>query len=777
MTVENILHALREREDYRDQIVHIERIPGQSAVFSDPHRPISSTLSAGLHKIGIDRLFSHQAAAIDAIEHGENVVVVTATASGKSLCYNIPAVEAALQNSNARSLYLFPTKALAQDQQGKLNDLGVFPQVRFATYDGDTAQEDRRYIKRGAHIVLTNPDMLHLGILPYHTSWTSFFANLRFIVLDEIHSYRGVFGSNVAQVIRRLRRICDQYGASPQFIACSATIANPGDLFKRLTGLDAVTIDNNGSPTARRTFVFWNPPTTEETGDRGSAHIEASNLFTELVMNNVRNITFARARKSAELILRYARERFDQMGSELSGRIMSYRAGYNAEDRRAIEKGLLNGDFIGVTSTNALELGVDVGGLDATVLTGYPGTIASTWQQAGRAGRDGGNALNILIGLDGPLDQYLMRHPEYFFGQIHESAIVDPNNTRILSRHLVCAAYELPLTEQDLDRFGPASHESATALVDEGTLVLRNGRYYFRGSGYPASEVNLRSASAETYSIRERSTDGKLIGTVEGARVYQTVHTGAIYLHQGETYRVRELNEDLRRAVVESVDLNFYTEPRELTHISVIAEHSSRSLGTSTAYFGEVVVTNQVLGYRCKQLYSDTVVDVVDLDLPEQAFETEGLWFTVPAGIISNLAEKGLDLCGAIHAAEHACIGMMPLFSISDRWDLGGVSTPHHPDTGMSTVFIYDGYPGGIGITESTYSRLEDLFRVTADMIASCPCKDGCPSCVQSPKCGNNNEPLDKHGALLVLNATLGNYQTAGKESPNEAQDAQTVQA
>lgn len=753
MRFDAYLRRIESDPDYRGQMEHIERLPARPAHYAEPATPLNPELQIRLAQLGIDRLYSHQATAIDAVRRGEHVLTVTATASGKTLCYNVPAVEAVLHDPGAHALYLFPTKALAQDQLGKLNELGFFPRVRFATYDGDTPQSDRTFVKRGAHIVLTNPDMLHVGVLPRHTSWARFFGGLKYVVLDEIHTYRGVFGANVSQVIRRLRRVCALYGSNPQFIACSATIGNPTELMERLTGLSATVIDEDGSPHGERAFVFWNPPLLGPSGERRSANLEATTLFTDLVSNEIRNIAFTRARKTAELILKYAREVFAEAGSPFLDRIMSYRAGYTPEERRKIERGLFEGSLIGVIATNALELGVDVGGLDATILTGYPGTIASAWQQAGRAGRNGGEALNFLVALDGPLDQYLVRHPEYFFGRAHEHTVVDPCNPRIQSRHLLCAAYESPLNNSDLELFGENTRNLVEGLESETRLMQRNGKWYFRGDGYPASEVNIRSASAETYEIREES--GRVVGTVEGARVYQTVHPGAIYLHQGETYRVVKLDEDELVVTVVPVDANYYTEPRDITFISVLNERESKPLGTTTAYFGDVVVMNQVLGYRMKQIHSEIVLDIVDLDLPEQVYETEAYWYTVPTRLVAEIARLGLDLCGAIHAAEHAAIGMMPLLSTCDRGDVGGVSTPHHPDTGLATIFVYDGYPGGVGISESTFARLDELLHATLKMMTECRCEDGCPSCIQSPKCGNNNEPLDKAGAIRLLERVL----------------------
>ncbi len=758
---------------YRGQIVHREEIPARSPRYSSPIEALNPTLDLHLAAQGITRLYSHQARALDSVRSGRHVMIVTAAASGKTLCYNLPAIEAVLGDPRSRAIYLYPTKALAQDQLGKLNDFGLFPTVRFATYDGDTPKPDRAYIRKGAHLVLTNPDMVHVGILPNHTMWAQFFANLRFIVIDEIHSYRGVFGAHVAQVVRRLRRLSAHYDANPQIIACSATIANPAGLMHALTGVEPTVIEDDGAPRAKRHFVFWNPPLVGDAGDRRSAHVEATALFTDLVAHDIRTLTFAKARKSAELILKYARETFNTTNPPLAAQVMSYRAGYTAEERRRIERGLFDGDLMGVTTTNALELGVDVGGLDATVLTGYPGTIASAWQQAGRSGRAGGEALSIMIALDNPLDQFLMRHPEYFFGKPSEQAIVNAHNPRILRSHLACAAHEFPLSEFDSKWFGPEMERLLPDMVAERELVERGGRWYYRGEGSPAARTNIRSASSESYEIRDVSRPaaegrrilpppliapdgmGRLMGSAEDTRVFHTLHPGAIYLHQGDTFLVQELDAKQHIAWVAPSDANYYTEPRDVTSITILEQKETRPLGPAEAFFGEVVVSNQVVGYRCKQLYKDNVLDIVDLDLPEQVFETEAFWFTVPAALVADLAAKGLDLGGSIHAAEHACIGMMPLLATCDRWDLGGVSYPHYPDTGMATVFIYDGHPGGVGIAESTYHRLTELLTTTQQMIAECPCEDGCPSCIQSPKCGNNNEPLDKRGAAFLLEEIL----------------------
>ena len=751
------LKDLERASFYKGQIAHIQRIPARRPQWGTLERPLAPELAARLAVNGLDRLYSHQAEAVNAARDGENVTIVTATASGKTLCYNLPVLDAMLEDPKARAFYLFPTKALAQDQLGKLDDFGLFPQIRHATYDGDTPAGDRRFIKRGAHIVLTNPDMLHVGILPYHTTWQPFLANLRYIVIDEMHTYRGVFGAHVAHILRRLRRLCQHYGANPQFLCCSATIANPDQLTEKLTGIRSpMIVDKNGAPSGPRSFVFWNPPIVDaEFGTRRSANVEATALFTDLVGEGIRNITFAKARKSAELILRYARNELAAKDPALVKRIMAYRSGYTKQERRAIEQGLFQGDLIGVTATNALELGVDVGGLDATIMTGYPGTVASTWQQAGRAGRGGEESLSILVAHDNPLDQFLMRHPDYFFGRPHERAIVDPDNRRILAQHLLCAAYERALSPDDLPRFGPNARNALETLTEQSKVFWRGGKWHFGGGDYPAAGVNIRSASDSSYKIVDE-VSGKLIGTIEGSVAFKTVHEGAIYLHMGETYRIETLDIGSGKAHARPVEANYYTEARESSHILILDTKKRRAMEATNAFFGEVVVTNRVTGYMRKKLFSDEVLERIDLDLPEQTFETEAFWFTVPAPLRQALLDAGFDLGGSIHAVEHAAIGMLPLLSTCDRWDVGGVSNPEHADTGLPTVFIYDGYPGGVGIAEATYDTLTTLLAATKDIITDCPCAEGCPSCVQSPKCGNNNEPLDKRGALYLLELLLG---------------------
>jgi DEAD/DEAH box helicase domain-containing protein len=749
---------MKRHPEYKGQIVHVEELAPREAAYAELDAPLPSRLTAALGAQGVSQLYRHQAEAIDLARSGFHLIVTTPTASGKSLCYNAPVLETLLLDPNARALYLFPTKALAQDQRGKIEALGLAPDVRTATYDGDTPKEERGWVKKAARVVITNPDMLHVGILPYHTGWGPFLRNLRYVVVDEAHVYRGVFGAHVANILRRLRRVAAAYGARPQFVACSATIANPGELFTKLTGLDAEAVDGDGAPTGKRHFVFWNPPVLDPlTGARRSSNAEATTLFTSLVGDGVRTIAFTRARKTAELLLAYSRQAFERTTRpENAQKIISYRAGYTPAQRREIERRLFSGELTGVTATNALELGVDIGGIDACVMTGYPGTVASTWQQAGRAGRRRGESLALLIAADNPLDQFLMRRPDYFFGRPHEHATLDPTNKHILGGHLLCAAYERPLTDADLDLFGgeKAVHV-AHRLCEEEALAARGDRFVYAGSEYPAGLMNIRSASANQYTILDMSRGGMVLGSVEESRAFETLHPGAVYLHLGESYVVEELDPKNFRALVRPAAASYYTEPRIDTHIEIKQTLASKDFGGTVAYFGEVVVTSQVVGFKQKQLFSDEVLGDFLLDLPEQRFETEAVWYPLPYELVADLERAQLDLAGGVHAAEHASISLLPLFALCDRNDIGGVSTPYHAQVGAPAVFVHDAHPGGVGIAETGYRLMGDWLAATLTLLGECPCESGCPSCIQSPKCGNNNEPLDKEAAAAILRHIL----------------------
>ncbi len=758
MYVEAFLHHLLTSPDYKQQIAHTQFIPSHNATFGEIDKPLHSALQACLESSGISSLYTHQAGAINAARLGKNVMVATASASGKTLCYNLAVMEAILKDSSSRALYLFPTKALAQDQLRSLNELAcpeLISSGSCATFDGDTPQSERAEIKKKARVVLTNPDMLHLGILPNHKSWSRLFRNLKYVVVDEAHVYRGIFGSHVANVLRRLRRLCAYYGSRPQFICCSATIANPEEHAEKLVGLPFEVITDDGSPHGGKSFVFWNPPFINEKGTgRRSSNSEATFLFTELVRNGIRSLVFTRTRKLTELIYIYTRE---QLGSSLGQLIKPYRAGYLPEDRRQIERELFDGHLLGVVATTALELGVDIGDLEATVLVGYPGSIASTWQQAGRSGRGAGQSLSFLIAQDNPLDQYFMHHPDYFFGKNFENALINPENLNILKPHLLCGAWEQPLTDVDGALFGAAFDLALSELEAEGKVRRSGGRRYLSPRiSHPAQEINIRSASGKNYAVIDASRGYELIETVEASVAFFQIHPGAIYLHQGDSYLVKEMDRENHVAIVVPTDVTYYTQTKEITDIKILRTEQERQCSGVKVCFGEVDVTNTVVGFKKKMQFTEEVIGEESLDLPPLRFVTQALWFELPEAAIERVAGAGFDFAGGLHAVEHAAIAMLPLFALCDRNDIGGVSTPFHPDTGKAQIFIYDAYPGGIGITAKGFEMINELWSATLQAIEECPCQDGCPSCIQSPKCGNNNEPLDKQAALALLQGLLG---------------------
>ncbi len=597
--------------------------------------------------------------------------------------------------------------------------------------------------------------MLHVGILPNHTQWAQFFSRLKFVVLDEAHVYKGIFGAHTANVIRRLKRICEHYGSQPQFVLCTATIGNPAELARKLIGDEVVVVDQDASPCGTKFFVLWNPPFIDvRRSRRRSPNYEATSIFSLLVRHRVRTIAFAKARKVAELILRYARDMLED-DPDAKERIASYRAGYLPEERRDIERRLFHGDLLGVSATPALELGIDIGSLDACVIVGYPRSKTSLWQQAGRAGRRLGAALAFLVAYDDPLDQYFMRHPELLFTGKFDDVILDPDNPYILGAHLLCAAYELPL-END-GKFFPAdlSEDILEKLQASGLLRKRGARWYWVGGDAPAPQIGLRSATSSGYQVVD-ITKGKVIATVDEGRAFETVHPGAIYLHQGETYLVEELDIQGKVAKVVPADVDYYTEPRTIKDTRILEEWRRKRVRLCEAFFGKLRVTEQVIGYRRRQHYTEVILSYHELDLPEREYDTQGLWLVVPPRIAQEVSEYGLHLMGGIHAIEHAMIGLLPLFASCDREDVGGISNPFHPDTILPTVFIYDAYRGGVGIAERGFQRLEEWMRATLELVSTCPCEDGCPSCIQSPKCGSNNEPLDKLACVYILSRLLG---------------------
>ncbi len=758
MKVTSFVNHIKSLANYKNQIVHIEHLPPQAPSYQDLDKPLHPALEAALKRAGLFSLYTHQAAAVTIASLGKNVMVVTPAASGKTLCYNLPVLEAILAEKGSRALYLFPTKALAQDQLRSLAELtSLLPSpVRFATFDGDTPPEERPQIKRSAQIVLTNPDMLHLGILPNHQSWSRFFRRLRYVVIDEAHIYRGVFGSQVGNVLRRLKRLFSLYNAQPQFICCSATIANPKEHIERLVGLPFEVVERDGSPHGGKDFILWNPPILDEAKtSRRSANSEASFLLAELVRQGIRTLTFTRSRKLTELIYTYTKQQLAE--STLAQQIKPYRAGYLPEERRQIEQELFQGHLLGVVATTALELGIDIGDLEATVLTGYPGSIASTWQQAGRSGRSTGESLSFLIGLDNPLDQYFMRHPQFLFQKNFENALTNPDNPYVLKTHILCAAWELPLTEADEQFWGESFAKAREELEEEDMLKARDGKWYLMPTiAYPAEGVNIRSTSSLYYTVLDASQNNRQLETIEASVALFQIHPGAIYLHQGEPYLVIELDLAAHAAYVVPTDVPYYTQAKELTDLQVLRTTREKATPQAKSYLGEVEVTTTVVGFKKKMQFTEEVIGEEPLDLPPQCFNTIALWFDIPPKAVRKITEAQLDFAGGLHAAEHASIAILPLFALCDRNDLGGVSTPFHPDTGKAQIFIYDAHPGGTGITEKGFELIDHLWQETLKTIMECPCEEGCPSCIQSPKCGNNNQPLDKKAAQVILGELTG---------------------
>ena len=759
MDISAFLHYLTTQRGYDSQIAHVEQIPPRDAIYGKLDRPLDNRLQQCLDANGLSSLYLHQAEAINNSRQGRNVMISTPSASGKTLCYNIPVLEAVLTEPGCCALYLFPTKALAQDQLRTLHELYRFLPLEaeeFTTFDGDTPQSERSAIRKHAQIILTNPDMLHVGILPNHQSWIRLLRRLRYVIVDEAHAYRGVFGSHVACVLRRLRRLCRLYGSNPQFICCSATVANSGEHAESLVGLPFTIVNSDGSPHGGKDFVFWNPPLIDEAKNiRHSANSEAANLLAELVGNNIHSLAFARSRRLTELISNYSRQRLAEAVPELAGTIKAYRAGYLPEERRRIEHELFNGQLLGVVATTALELGIDIGDLEATVLTGYPGSIASTWQQVGRSGRGKDNSLSFLIALDNPLDQYFMRHPEFFFQKSFENVLVNPGNPYILKAHLLCAAWEMPLGD-DEDIFSPTFEQRKAELEERGLLREQRQRWYLSPRiSYPAQNINIRSASREHFTLINTSTNS-LLETVEASVAFFQIHPGAIYLHQGESYVVTNLDLEDRTAYAVPTNASYYTQTKELEDLHIIRCIRHKRCGPVEVYLGEVEVTNTVIGFKKMLQFTEEVIGEEPLDLPTQRFPTIALWFDVPPETVTCLDREQLDFAGGLHAVEHAAIAILPLFALCDRNDIGGLSTPGHPDTGRAQIFIYDAYPGGIGIAEKGFDLIEELWQATLRAIMECPCQEGCPSCIQSPKCGNNNEPLDKEAARLLLQGLLG---------------------
>ncbi|MEV4282401.1 DEAD/DEAH box helicase [Actinoplanes xinjiangensis] len=759
-----LLHRLRARGSGTavSPVTHIERVPAREGRTAPWPAWTEPAVRDAFVAQGIGVPWEHQAAAATLAWEGTHVVLATGTASGKSLAYQLPALNALATDPRATVLYLSPTKALAADQLRGLNRLGM-DGVRPATYDGDTPREEREWIRQHSRFVLTNPDMLHHSMLPGHGRWGVFLRRLRYVVIDECHTYRGVFGSHVAHVLRRLRRVTARYGASPTFILASATSGDPAGSASRLTGVPVTEITSDASPRGAVTFALWEPPLLPpssgpsalddtELGQpiRRSALRETADLLTDSVIAGTRTIAFVRSRRGAEVIASTARQSLNEAVPGLGDRVAAYRGGYLREDRRAIERALLSGELLGLASTNALELGVDLTGLDAVLICGYPGTRASLWQQAGRAGRAGDEALAVLVARDDPLDTYLVHHPEAVFGRPVEATVLDPGNPYVLGPQLCCAASEAPLTDADLELFD--GHAIVEQLAAEGLLRRRPSGWYWTHRGRP--EVDLRGTGGAPVSVVEAAT-GRLLGTVDHGSSHAMLHPGAVYLHQGVTFVVDDLDLEDAIALVHQEEPDWTTHARDVTNLSVVNVRSYVDAGPVGLFLGDVDVTNQVVSYQRRRLGSGEVIDTRPLDLPVRELRTVAVWFTVsPQALTAGGVEPG-EFPGALHAAEHAGIGLLPLIATCDRWDIGGLSTANHADTEAPTVFVYDGHPGGAGFAERAYATAAEWLRATREAISSCGCDSGCPSCVQSPKCGNGNNPLNKEDAVKVLDIVL----------------------
>jgi len=759
-------------------LVHSERLPAREARFADPEAPLPGSLRAALAADGIQQLWLHQAHALDAARRGENVVVVTGTASGKTLCYNLPVFETLLADPQATALYLFPTKALAQDQlktaQRLAESLPELGRLRLGTYDGDTSTHTRRRLRAEGRLVLSNPDMFHGGILPGHTRWARFFMNLRFVVLDEIHSYRGIFGSNVAALMRRLRRICRHYGSNPVFIMSSATIGNPRELAAALIGAPVTLIDEDGSPRGPKQFYFWNPPLIAAAapggGERRSANGEAKELLVRLVRRGHQVICFSRTRVSSELIYRYCRDALLREAPHLAARIRAYRGGYLPEERREIERQLFSGELMAVSSTNALELGIDIGSLDAAILVGLPPTVASTWQQAGRAGRGEAESCAILVGHNDPIDQYLMRHPEFFFRQNPEQAVADHGNPFILLPHLRCAAFELPLTPDDETLFGPLAAGVIEILEQRGELRRAGEQVFHAGTSYPAAEVNLRQSVLDTVSIVQVPGDN-VIGNVDLLGACQLVYPEAIYLHDGETHFVRELDLDQKVAYVEARAVDYYTQPISEQRVKLDAglervalRPAGVQVDTCTLGFGDVTVSKTTFAFKKIKFGSMDSIGWGKLDLPWHHLRTRAFWIAPTEDTVLALDAQGHKLAEALAGLKNLVQAALPFFAMCDRADLGGVVDASN--LGTTALFVYDRFHGGLGYSRVGYDELERLLAACLDILAGCPCADGCPACVGLPAVtpGRHEDPdlspdfaiPGKQAAQALLELLLG---------------------
>ncbi len=737
----------------RGQPRHIERIPARSGQVADWPEWVAPGVQAAVEAKGVSAPWAHQVAVAESARAGHHTLIATGTASGKTLALWLPTLTALIEDDRATALYLAPTKALAHDQLRSLTELDV-PGVRAATYDGDTPADERRWVRAHANYILTNPDLVHHSMLPAHRSWSRVLKGLRAIIVDEAHLYRGVFGSHVALVMRRLRRMAARYGADPVMLIASATMADATATGARLIGADVHVIDVDTGPRAQLTAVLWEPP--EIAGAPRSAIAETADLLADLTATGVRSLAFVRSRRAAETVAMLAKDDLGEVDPSLPDQVAAYRGGYLPEERRALERSLRSGDLRAVATTNALELGIDISGLDAVLVAGWPGTRASLWQQWGRAGRTHGEALGVFIAREDPLDRYVLEHPEVLFDQPVESVVIDPANPHLLGPHLAAAAAEQPLTENDATQwFGPTAVDLLTDLVERGFLRRRPTGWYWTRRDRATDLIDLRGGAGSPVQLVEADT-GRLLGTVDAARAHSAAHDGAIYVHQGSTFRVRALDLDESVALLEPVITDYSTTATDIADYTILHTDEELPWGRGSLARGEVEVTSRVVGYLKRRYATGEILGEEPLDLPERKLRTRAVWWTVSdEQLCDAMVTEPWDVAGAAHAAEHASIGLLPLMASCDRWDIGGVSTPLHPDTGRCTVMVYDGHPGGAGFADRAFVIAEQWLTATRDAIAGCSCSHGCPACVQSPKCGNGNDPLDKSGAVRLLDVLL----------------------
>jgi DEAD/DEAH box helicase domain-containing protein len=745
MAIADLLRHLGANPVYRNRVVHVAETRPATPRYGTLKGPLSPSLEAYIDQKGI-RLFTHQCDAIDRLRTGKNVIITTPTASGKTLAFNLPVFEKLETDPAARALYLYPTKALSNDQLATLEQMALFTGIsaKPAIYDGDTPQSKRASIRDNARIIVSNPYELH-QVLSWHAKWRQFFSGLRYIVIDEAHRYRGIFGSHIAFLLRRLLRLCHFYGSKPQFVLSTATIANPVEFAENLTGQPFDLICEDGSPHGGKTFVLYNP-FYDGIGER-SAHQETKDLLLSCVKENLQTLCFTGSRKMAELVTLWAREDARHTSCRLADSISAYRAGYLPEERRAIEHQLKNGLIKGIVSTNALELGIDIGSLDAVIISGYPGTMMSTRQQAGRAGRNGTESLAVLVAMANPLDQYFMNHPDRFFSSSHEHAIVDTRNPYIVSGHLLCAAAELPVNDiTDTVFFGEALPTLLTDLATHDLVRKTSRGWVYSGRGRAADAVQLDGIPGPTFRILCK---GKLLETMDRGQAFREAHKGAIMLHQGVTYVVNEMDLETHTVRVSETDVDYYTQPLKEVSLSVIETIDSRMVHGMKCAFGEVEVTETITGFKIKR--KDTIIGVEPLILPPLTFRTKAFWIVPPDHIGQNINTAKRDLAGGLHGAEHAMIALMPLHVVCDRWDIGGLSSAMFGENGEPVIFIYDAYEGGIGLAEKAYEVLPALLASAHELVRDCACEKGCPSCIYSPKCGNDNQPLDKEATIFIL--------------------------